>query len=504
MGDNYFARRESFAEDTRRLDRQTKIVCTIGMATKSVESICSLIYEGMNIARFDMTHESHQFYREVAANVRSAADSCHAIIPILVDLQGATIRTGELPNHQSLLLAAGSTLLFTVSDSPTEMDAAQDDDDSIPRVRLNNKQLPSLLKQGDQLLIDDGSFSTTVLNTTTDSITCKVDSHNAILGEFKTVHLPSVKLDLPPLTPKDVKDVAFAVEIGADFIAGSVKSTADLALLRQTVAALPNSEQISLIAKIDSQQGLDCFDSILAETDSVMVARGDLGVEIPLERVCTAQKIITRKCNLAGKPVITSMQLLESMVNTPYPTRAEATDVANAVFDGTDAVILSDETAIGQYPIDAVHITSKICSVAEKSIDYGSLFLSILTASRHSIPTVEAVTSSAVKTAFDLRSPLMVVLTETGVAARATAKYRPFSPVIVLTASQSTARRCCLSRGLFSFVVERKTTEQVIKTGIELGKQRGMCAPGDQVVAVSGVKEGVSGATDQMKVVIVD
>jgi len=260
-------------------------------------------------------------------------------------------------------------------------------------------------------------------------------------------------------------------------------------------------KNIKIISKIENQEGLDNFDAILSVTDGIMVARGDLGVEIPIQKVCTAQKMMIRKCNIAGKPVVTATQMLESMITNPRPTRAEAADVANAVFDGTDCVMLSGETANGEYPVEAVDIMSKICRSAEDAIDYTAFFLSMMHHTKRPLSRPEAITSSAVKAANDLDSPMIVCLTESGSSARFISKYKPSMPVITLTPVEQTARQCMVSRALFPLMIKRDTEEVLEQQALQHGFSRGWLTEGKHVVVVSGMKPGVAGTTNSLRVV---
>jgi pyruvate kinase len=288
------------------------------------------------------------------------------------------------------------------------------------------------------------------------------------------------------------------VEQGVDFIAASfIRKAVDVHEIR----ALLGDSGIKIISKIENQEGLDNFDAILAASDGIMVARGDLGVEVPVEMVARYQKMMIRKCNAAGKPVVTATQMLESMVVNPRPTRAEATDVANAVLDGTDCVMLSGETAKGAFPVQAVEIMGKICREAEVDINYAELYPSIRRQIKLPISVTEAVSSSAVKTSWDVHAALIIVLTETGTTAQAIAKYRPIAPVLAVTSSAQAARQCLIMRGIYPLHVERMDgTDNLVHRAMLWGVKMGMAHRGDSVVVTSGVLEGQTGSTNLMRV----
>jgi pyruvate kinase len=393
------------------------------------------------------------------------------------------------------LLKAGQQLQINCN-----VDADFRGDDKM--IAVDYKNLPKVVKPGNLIKIGDGLIVCIVEKVEGDIVTVTV-TNTAEISNHKGVNLPNSKVDLPALTPRDEVDLLFAVKHKLDFIAASfTRKSADIQHIRQVLGE--EGKSIKVIAKIENQEGLDNFDSILAVADGIMVARGDLGVEIPIQKVCMAQKMMIHKCNIAGKPVITATQMLESMILNPRPTRAEATDVANAVFDGTDCVMLSGETAKGDYPVETVKVMSRICKSAEASVDYDAFFASQLYHNRKRINRAEAISSSAVKTAHDLEVPLILVLTETGSTARAVAKYKPCMPALVLTTSEQTARQCLISRALWPVVVPAEATDdETIRDAFNLAKKKKWVKPGEDVVIVSGVTHGVSGGTNTLKVVAV-
>jgi len=322
-----------------------------------------------------------------------------------------------------------------------------------------------------------------------------------VIGNNKNMNLPNCKVTLPGLTEKDREDLIFGVRENIDIIAASfVRKAQDVLDIQKVQGVKENG--IAIISKIENQEGLDNFDEILAVSDGIMVARGDLGSEIPIEDVTAAQKMMIRKCNWAGKPVITATQMLESMIINPRPTRAEATDVANAVLDGSDAVMLSGETANGSWPIEAVQTMARICRSAEAQIDHRDYFMKLRSMMTPPQSLPESLASAAVKTAWDLSAPLIVVVTETGTTARLVSKYRPHCPILTITDKPKTVKVCILSRGTIPYLVElMQGTEQICLDAISLARDSGLCKTGDLVPIVFGRREGVSGSINSMKII---
>jgi len=450
-----------------------------------------LLEEGMRVVRCNFSHGDYDYHASVINNAREAAKESGIPCAIMLDTKGPEIRTGKLKGGKDVLLVAGST--FTLVSDETILG-----DETV--VATTYKNLAKMVKLGDQVLIDDGLISLTVVAFKDDgSVECRVDNNGA-LGETKGVNLPGVVVDLPAVTEKDKRDIEFGVKMGVDIIAASfIRKAADVAEIRN----LPGVREagIHIMSKIESQEGLDNFNEILDESDAIMVARGDLGVEIPIYKVATAQKMMIAKCNAVGKPVITATQMLESMVNNPRPTRAEATDVANAVFDGSDCVMLSGETAKGKYPIKTVHMMSKICNQAESDIDYRALYKKLRSTAVPPVPIPDTIASSAVKTSWDLEAKLILCLTETGNTARLVSKYRPACPILSVTSSAKVARQLTVCRAVVPYVVESmKGTDQIITNALDYAKKLRLIEDGDLVVLTSGNIEGVSGSTNILRV----
>eukprot|EP01080_Neovahlkampfia_damariscottae_P006094 gene6095-10102_t len=476
--------------------KHTKIVCTIGPKTQSVEQLEGLMKAGMNVVRMNFSHGEHEYHLKTIQNARKAADNLEKTIGILLDTKGPEIRTGYFKNDiKEVTLEKDSEFTFTTKDEEFETGDEK-------HVFIDYKNIVKVLKKDDIVLVDDGLISCKVLETTETEVKVLVQNTGK-LGTKKGCNLPGTKVDLPALTDKDVADLQFGVKNGVDFIAASfTRKASDVRDIRKVLG--PKGSNIKIISKIENLEGLENFDEILEESDGIMVARGDLGVEIPLERVVLAQKMMIAKCNLAGKPVITATQMLETMIVNPRPTRAEATDVANAVYDGSDCVMLSGETAKGDYPIEAVKRMSQICVTTEDSMDYSTLYSAMRTAIKEQneqVSIAETIASSAVKTAEELKASMIITLTESGFTARLISKYKTKTPLLVITQHKQTARQLQITRGIKCRVVDSILgTDNIVKSVIRDLEKSQILNPGDVVVVVFGNVEGVTGQINNMKV----
>ncbi|CEG43953.1 pyruvate kinase [Plasmopara halstedii] len=479
-------------------ERKTKIFCTLGPACWSQDGLGELIDAGMNVARLNFSHGDHVSHADTLNRLRGAlASRPHKNIAVMLDTKGPEIRTGFLANKDKVTIQKNAILELT-----TDYNFLGDE----TKIACSYPELPQSVQVGGSILVADGSLVLTVVEIKDDSVVCRA-KNTATLGERKNMNLPGCKVMLPTLTEKDEDDlVNFGLMHGVDYIAASfVRTGQDIDNIRKVLG--PRGRSIKIIAKIESQEGLENFDEILAKTDGIMVARGDLGMEIPPEKVFLAQKMMIRKANIAGKPIVTATQMLESMIKAPRPTRAECTDVANAVLDGTDAVMLSGETANGDYPTEAVGMMARICVQAEGAIHYDNVYQSLRNAVLETygpLSTQEAIASSAVKTAIDIKAKMIVVLTESGATARLVSKFRPSMPVLVLTAMVSSARQ---AEGFYKGVRARCMgsmigTESILYRATDLGKQYGWVQSGDNVVALHGTVEARSGSTDMLKSVV--
>lgn len=475
---------------------KTKVICTLGPMSRTVEQCEDLLHAGMSVARFNFSHGSHEYHQGTLDNLRQAMRQTRLMCAVMLDTKGPEIRTGMLQDGKPVKLKTGDEVTVT-TDYTLKGDSKT--------IALSYKKLPQDVAPGSQILIADGSIVLEVVSCDVKGGTVRARCLNtATLGERKNCNLPGVVVDLPTLTDKDKVDILeWGVPNDIDFIAASfVRKGSDLVAIRECLGAVGAS--VKIISKVENQEGLMNFDDILRETDAVMVARGDLGMEIPTEKIFLAQKMMIQKCNRAGKPVVTATQMLESMCKNPRPTRAEATDVANAVLDGTDCVMLSGETAAGSFPVQAVQTMQRICRQAEANLNYYALFKKMMDHTPVPMSPLESLASSAVRTAHKVQAAMIVVLTRGGSTARLVAKYRPSIPVLsvavpVLTtdsltwscSSEKPARQTLVTRGLLPLLAEGSarasdtdTTDEILAASITYSKAAGYCAKGQKVIAL--------------------
>ncbi|GFQ03167.1 pyruvate kinase cytosolic isozyme [Phtheirospermum japonicum] len=467
---------------------KTKIVCTLGPASRSVPMLEKLLVAGMNVARFNFSHGTHQYHQETLDNLKIAMHNTNILCAVMLDTKGPEIRTGFLKDGKPIQLKEGREITVT-TDYTIKGDEGT--------ISMSYKKLPVDLKPGNTILCADGTITLSVLSCDPNGGTVRCRCENtAMLGERKNVNLPGVVVDLPTLTDKDREDILeWGVPNNIDMIALSfVRKGSDLVNVRKVLG--PHAKRIQLMSKVENQEGVINFDEILRETDSFMVARGDLGMEIPVEKIFLAQKLMIYKCNLAGKPVVTATQMLESMIKSPRPTRAEATDVANAVLDGTDCVMLSGESAAGAYPELAVKIMARICIEAESSPRLRRHLQVDDQVDPLPMSPLESLASSAVRTANKARAKLIVVMTRGGSTAKLVAKYRPAVPILsvvvpVLTTdsfdwsiSDETPARQSLGAAK---ATDAESTEVVLEGALRFATARGLCQAGDAVVALHRV-----------------
>jgi pyruvate kinase len=488
----------SFDENAQdSFNRKCKIICTMGPSCWDVEKLVELIDCGMNVARLNFSHGDHEVHGATVKKIREACKQRPGKpVAILLDTKGPEIRTGFFrPDVGDKIDLVQGQKLKLVTDYSFKGDSTC--------FALSYPGLTTSVKPGNIILCADGSLSLKVDSVASDHVMTEV-LNSVKLGERKNCNLPGVKVDLPVLQEKDINDlVNFGIPQSVDFVAASfVQSAEDVKMIRDTLGV--RGRYIKIISKIENEEGLKNIDAIIEASDGIMVARGDLGMEIPPENVFLAQKMIIAKCNIKGKPVITATQMLESMIKLPRPTRAEASDVANAVLDGTDCVMLSGETAAGDFPNAAVTIMRRVCEEAEEFIDYQGLYLSTAAqVSAHgAIASTEAVCSSAVKAAMDAKAPLIVALTETGYTARMIAKYRPQAPILAISASETSIRQLLVVRGVVPMLTASfQGTDSVINKALIKAKEDGIVKSGDLVVAVHGTREECPGHSNLMKIV---
>jgi pyruvate kinase len=462
----------------RRDFRHTKIVCTIGPASSSSKQLHELALAGMNVARLNLSHGDHKSHQMVIRRIKSLNTKLNHPIAILLDLQGPEIRTGEL--SQSLELEVGEIFSFTV---------LPDIDPEEHSVFVNYAAMVDDLRPGSRVTVDNGLINLEVLETSHGHLRCRV-LDGGTLGSRKHINLPGVRVKLPSVTDKDRDDIAFGVAHDVDFVALSfVRSADDVRQARQLIKAGKGHARV--IAKIENQEGVDAFDEILAEADGVMVARGDLGVELAMEEIPVIQRMIARKCALAGKPCIVATHLLESMMTNPMPTRAEVTDVANAVYEQVDAVMLSGETATGKHPVRACQTLAVIARRIEKEPGEGFHL------ERKADGIREQLTRHACRLADSLNAPAIVVITRRGLLGQLVASYRPERAIIYAFTNMSTTRRkLWLLRSVVPFRMRFSSDpDKTIRSAFARLREHNRVLPGDPIVVVSDVAAGSESVT---------
>ena len=467
-------------------DRRTKIVCTIGPATRPSAVIEQLIKTGMNVARFNLSHGTFEEHRRYIQTIRRLSHRLAIPVAMLIDLPGPKYRTGTLKDGH-IRLKKGAQVTLTARQ-------VKGDDELIP---VNPSSLPQDTKVGDTVLLDDGAMRLKVLEKQSTEIRCKV-MVGGILTEKRGVVVPGMHISGRFITDTLRECILFAIEQQPDYLALSFVSDAkDISGVKAILHE--NGADIPIVAKIERGVAVDKFDSILVASDGIMVARGDLGVDIPLEKVPLVQKEIIRKCNQAGKPVITATQMMESMVNAARPTRAEVTDVANAIFDGTDAVMLSAETSIGKYPVQVVKMMAKIAREAENELPYGQMLSE--RGAWLQPKTDELISYSACYTAQSLGAVVLVAFTQSGSTAARVSKYRPKVPVLAITPDARVAGRLMLNWGVYPFqIASVSSVDELFATASRLSRELGLAKRGDLIVITGGVPVGVAGSTNLLKV----
>ncbi|XP_039256585.1 pyruvate kinase PKM-like [Styela clava] len=489
--------------------RSTGIICTIGPASGKVEVLKSMIKKGMNIARLNFSHGSHEAHAKTVANVREATQSFlsdpiqYRPIGIALDTKGPEIRTGLLKGGGSaeVELVKGKKFKLSLNDADKESGDASS-------VYVDYRNLSKVIGVGKRVFIDDGLISLVVLETNPEYVMCEIEN-GGMLGSRKGVNLPGVEVDLPAVSEKDKGDLRFGVEQGVDMVFASfIRKADDVKAVRKVLG--DDGKNILIISKIENHEGVRKIDEIIKESDGIMVARGDMGIEIPAEKVFIAQKMIIAKCNRAGKPVICATQMLESMIHKPRPTRAEASDVANAVLDGADCIMLSGETAKGDYPLECVLMQHKIAREAEAALFHLQVFEELRRARGFATDPTEAVAIGVVESSFKCRANAIIVLTRSGKSAHLISSYKPRAPILTVTRFAQTARQAHLWRGCFPIFYQEPVispwaddVDGRVKFAIATGLQRKMFKSGDFVVVVTGWQPG-SGFTNTMRVIVVE
>jgi len=487
--------------DTQYL-RKSAIIATIGPKTNSVERLTALRDAGMNIVRMNFSHGSYEYHQSVIDNTRKvmASNPYARPLAIALDTKGPEIRTGLMKDGADIPIKAGHE--FIVSTDPKYSEIGNDQ-----IIFVDYANLPKVTTPGKLIYVDDGILTLLVLSIDGTNVRVRA-ANNGTLSSRKGVNLPKTPVDLPALSEKDKKDLLFGVKNDVDMIFASfIRSAKDVKDIRAVLGE--KGQNIKIIVKIENEQGVDNFDSILEETDGVMVARGDLGIEIPASQVFVAQKMMIAKCNLAGKPVICATQMLESMTYNPRPTRAEVSDVANAVLDGADCVMLSGETAKGSYPVESIKMMAETCILAESAICYPALYNELRAMTKLPTATAESVAVAAVAAAEEQSAGAILVLSTSGNSARLLSKYRPSMPILTVTRNQQTARQIHLHRGCYPLWYPeprgipdsdwQTDVDNRIKFGLREALKLGIIKTGAVIVAVQGWKGGL-GHTNTMRI----
>ncbi|MEQ9309931.1 MAG: pyruvate kinase [Balneolaceae bacterium] len=472
--------------------RRTKIVCTIGPSCNTQEGITNLFLHGMNVARINFSHGTHQIHEQAIKYIRKTAKENDYSIAVLMDLQGPKIRVGQMKDGEQLL-TEGNKITIT----------GEEVEGTSTVIPIDYKNLVNEAEVGNKILLDDGLLEFKITEKKGKVLEAVVIV-GGILKSRKGVNLPNVKISIPALTEKDIKDLEFGLSQNVDFVALSfVRSAKEVLDLKQRIAK--SKCEAGVIAKIEKPEALDNIDEIIEAADGIMVARGDLGIEIPTEEVPFVQKMIIEKCRAHGKPVITATQMLDSMINNPRPTRAESSDVANAVLDGTDAVMLSGETAAGKYPMEAVNVMDRICrKIEERRLQlYNSLEYKKPNLKEKQI--IESIAFSCISMADNVEAKVISTITHSGNTARRIAKFRPKMPIFAFTESQKVRRQLNLVWGVQSVRLnELFDTDQSVKIMEYYLEDRGMVKKGDRIIIATGMPIAKRGRTNMIKVSTID
>lgn len=467
--------------------RKTKIICTLGPATDQPGVLKQIAEAGMDVARFNFSHGSYEEHGGRFDALCKVREEVGRPIAALLDTKGPEIRLRDFANGKEYL-EKGQTFTLTTRELAGTKDI----------VSISYKGLPSDVEIGTRILIDDGLIEMIVEEKTETDIVCKVLNEGPVSNK-KGVNVPDTRLSMPYLSEKDKEDIIFACKKGYDFVAASfVRTAADVFEVRKVLSE-NNGNAIRIISKIENKEGVDNIDEIIEASDGIMIARGDMGVEIPGEEVPVIQKMIIKKMYKAGKQVITATQMLDSMMKNPRPTRAEISDVANAIYDGTGAIMLSGETAAGKYPVEAVTMMSKIATRTEQDIDYKKRFNNM--GSKEYATVREAISHATVMTAHDLNAEAIVSVTMSGSTARRVSKYRPASPILGCSVNEQVLRQLNLTWGVIPIKIEQKDdTFELFNHALEQAKNAGHLTDGDIAVITAGVPLGVEGSTNMIKV----
>jgi len=472
--------------------RKTKILATLGPATNDVEILKKMIESGLNGARINFSHGNYESHGEMIKKLKQAREEMNASIPLLLDTKGPEIRVKSFEDGQ-VSLEECQDFTLTTNDIMGNKDI----------VTVTYESLAKDMHVGDRILLDDGLIELKVKEVTETDVICTV-INGGILKNNKGVNIPDVYINLPPFTEKDVEDILFGIKMGFDYVAASfIRKASDVLKIRE-ILEKNGGEDIKIISKIENRDGVDNINEILDVSDGIMVARGDLGVEIDLEEVPLVQKKLIKKANLLGKTVVTATQMLESMISNPRPTRAEANDVANAIFDGTDVIMLSGETASGKYPSEAIATMARIAEKAEDSINYYETDTELHKVTGKKLITTDAIGYATCAVSNDLKSPCIATVTNSGFTARKVAKFRPTCPVIAITDKPITFRQMALIWGCIPIFDENvNKAEDIFKLSAEIARKLNIARTGDNLVVAAGLPLGEAGTTNTIRVVTV-
>ena len=466
--------------------RKTKIVCTIGPASESPAVLEKLIKAGMNVARLNLSHGTREEHVERIRKIRLLARELKQVVALLLDTRGSEVRIKTF-SKGSVYLKQGA--IFTLTTEEVEGNES--------KVSVTYPKLPQEVAAGNKVLLDDGLIALKVVRVEGQNIVCQVETGGE-LSNRKGINIPGVSLSLPALSERDLDDIRFGAQHGIDFVAASfIRKSEDILAIKEVLEDERSAARI--IAKIENEEGVNNLESILEIADGIMVARGDLGVEIPAEDVPLVQKFLIEKCNQAGKPVITATQMLDSMIRNPRPTRAEASDVANAIFDGTDAVMLSGETAAGKYPVESVETMARIANRTEEALDFETILEDFPPLMEHNV--TDAISFSTCYTAQILNVSAIITSTQSGYTARMVSKFRPRAPIFAVTPKEKVANQLALTWGVYPLMAPpMNNTDDMFEAAVEVCLKAGYVQKGEMIVITAGIPVGVAGTTNLLRV----
>lgn len=471
---------------------RTKIICTLGPATDNEDVLKKMIKAGMNVARFNFSHGDYESHTKRFNEVVKIRKQLCSPVATLLDTKGPEIRLGDFENPDGVEIKSGDTFVLTTRECLGDSTKAY----------INYDRLPDDVKRGTTILINDGLISLRVNQVTATEIECTVVD-GGLLTNHKGVNVPDTDLNMPYLSQKDMNDLSYGAQMGFDFVAASFcRNATDVTIMRNYLDAI-GWKDAKIIAKIENAQGVDNIDEIIKVSDGIMVARGDMGVEVAFEKIPAIQKMIIEKVYRAGKIVVTATQMLESMIENPRPTRAEITDVANAIYDGTSAIMLSGESAVGKHPVEAVETMARIAQTTEADIDYKQRFDHFYQKAENTDITA-AISHATVTTAHDLNAAAIVTVTKSGTTARMISKFRPYTPIVGATTDEKIYRQLVLSWGVIPVLCdEKQNTDELFDHAVEVSERINALKKGDLAVITAGIPLGISGTTNMLKVQVV-